>query len=84
MEGRSTEDLCHFLSESFPDIDESILDNIRRHKIDGSVFMQLNEEYLREVAPLLGDRIKLKNIISKSLDTPDVFVCEVSEFFNKY
>ena len=34
------------------------------YKIDGEAFLELTEEYLREVAPILGDRIKLKKIIS--------------------
>ena len=31
--------------------------------IDGEAFQELTEEYLHEVAPCLGDRIKLKKVI---------------------
>lgn len=66
MEG--SEELCEYLSQSLPDLDHAVLDNFKRHKIDGFTFLQLNEEYLREVAPLLGDRIKIKKIISEALN----------------
>ena len=46
---------------------EEVISNIKQHKIDGKIFLQLNEEYLREVAPLLGDRMKLKQVISEAL-----------------
>ena len=72
MEGKSVEQLCDYLREE--DVDEAILINIKKHKIDGSLFVQLNDEYLREIAPLLGDRLRLKNIITRVLDTPDVIM----------
>ena len=37
---------------------------IQRTFADGSVFVELNEEYLREVAPLLGDLLKIKRVMS--------------------
>ncbi|CAI8031484.1 hypothetical protein GBAR_LOCUS17865 [Geodia barretti] len=48
-------------------LSESILDNIFEHKIDGEVFLSLNDENLREIAPLLGDRLKIKRLISETL-----------------
>ena len=61
----SVEELCCYIQEELQGIGD-VLDNIRKHKIDGETFLQLNEEYLREVAPLLGDRIKLKTLITKA------------------
>jgi hypothetical protein len=61
---KNVEELCCFLQEELDGIDE-VLENVRKHKINGEAFLQLNEEYLREVAPLLGDRIKLKGLLSK-------------------
>ena len=31
------------------------------HKIDGEVLLQLNDEHLKEIAPLLGDRLKVES-----------------------
>ena len=43
--------LCEFLEIEFPDLDNHVLENIKKHKIDGQTFLQLNEEYPKEVAP---------------------------------
>ena len=52
---KSVNDLCEF-----SDLEDHVLENIKKHKIDGQTFLQLNEEYPKEVAPPLGDRLKLK------------------------
>ena len=59
MEDYNPEQLCEFLKKQVPDITECVLEAILTHKISGDVFMELNEEYLREIVPLLGDRLKL-------------------------
>ena len=65
----SVDQLCDYLAKHLVDI-KDVLENIRIHKIDGAAFLQLNEEYLREVAPLLGDRIKLKSVVSNAHEPP--------------
>ena len=64
----SVDGLVDLLEKEIPGLEAAVCDNIRKHKIDGQIFIQLNEEYLREVAPLLGDRVRLKQIISSSLE----------------
>ena len=68
LENKSIEELCDYLFMEITDISEDVLSNLRQHKVDGKIFVQLNEEYLREVAPLLGDRLKLKKGISEALE----------------
>ena len=41
----SVEELCCYIQEELQGIGD-VLDNIRKHKIDGETFLQLNEEYL--------------------------------------
>lgn len=65
------EEVCQYLNESISDIDETVVESFRKHKIDGLTFIQLNEEYLRELAPLLGDRIKIKKLVSDALNQPE-------------
>ena len=65
--GLSPEEVCAYLKEQIPFISEGILERLVEHKIDGEVFLQLNDECLREMALLLGDRLKLKKIINKAL-----------------
>jgi len=78
LESYSPTDVCVFLKEQIPNISESILEAIEDHKIDGGVFMELTEEYLREIAPLLGDRLKIKRAIrlALSMNSPVSFLSD--------
>ena len=48
-------------------VSDDVLEKILEHKIDGEVFLSLNDEHLREIAPLLGDRLKMKRVISETI-----------------
>ena len=60
FESCSPHEVCVFLKEQVPSIPENILEKMKEHKIDGEAFLALNEEYLREISPLIGDRLKIK------------------------
>ena len=62
--GKNIDELCAFLKSTVPDLESGVIQNIKLHKISGELFLQLSEEYLREIAPLLGDRLQLRKIIS--------------------
>lgn len=62
----SPEEVSSFLKKEVPGISQSILESLSTQKIDGEVFLELDEEYLREFAPLVGDRLKLKKAIRKA------------------
>ena len=57
-----------------PTISEEILDSVIDHKIDEEVFLEMNDEYLREIAPLLGDRLKIKRAVHKAQSHPSIVV----------
>ena len=63
FENRSPDQVCKFLKEQIPNISDSVLDKIVLHKVDGEVFLAIDDEYLREIAPLVGDRFKVKKAI---------------------
>ena len=67
FEGFSAEEVCDYLRQQAPKLDKNVFEKLLEHKIDGEVFVVLNEEYLREIAPLLGDRLKIKKIINAIL-----------------
>ena len=67
IESFSPEDVCDYLKRQLPSMDKNIFEKILEHKIDGEVFLSLNDEYLREIAPLLGDRLKLKRAVNSAL-----------------
>ena len=52
IESLSPEEVCAYLKEQITFISEGILERFVEHKIDGEVFLELNDEYLREIAPL--------------------------------
>ena len=57
------DDICVFLREELPSLDEDIIETFRQNKIDRIAFIELNDEYLRELCPILGDRMKIKKIV---------------------
>jgi len=67
FEKLSPDEVCVYLKQEIPTIAEDILEKVVEHKIDGEVFLSLNDEYLREIAPLLGDRLKLKRVLNAVL-----------------
>ena len=50
--------ICVFLREELPSLDEDVIETFRQNKIDGIAFIEPNDEYLREVCPVLSDRMK--------------------------
>lgn len=45
----------------------------KKNKIDGSVFIELNDKYLRELCPLLGSCIKIHKLVQMSTEPPTVY-----------
>jgi hypothetical protein len=54
----SPQQVCEFSQNEIPTLSGDILEKRIAHKIDGEVFLEIDDEYLREIAPLVGDRIK--------------------------
>jgi hypothetical protein len=69
LEGLSPREICAYVKDQIPSISDEVLERFKEHEIDGSVFLELNDEYLREIAPRLGDRLKLKRIITRALNS---------------
>lgn len=55
----SPEDVTSFLEENVPGISSDVLSNIITQKIDGEILSELSDSDMREIAPLLGDRLKI-------------------------
>ena len=69
----SADKVCVFLKEQVPSLSDSIFHSIKENKIDGEVFLALNDKYLREIAPLIGDRLKIKRAINTALSAVSSF-----------
>lgn len=61
----SPSQVCDYLKQEIPTLSQDVL---RQLEEDGEVFLGLNNEYLREVTPLLGDRLKIKRVIRSTLE----------------
>lgn len=61
----SPEEVVSFLKEKIPGISLDVFSNIVRQKIDGEILAELSESDMREIAPLLGDRLKIKRVIQR-------------------
>ncbi len=72
FDGLSPEEVVVFLKELIPTLSESILKTIVEQKIDGEVFLELDDSSMREIAPLLGDRLKIKRVLDVSLSRTSV------------
>lgn len=55
------------MKEQFPAIPTDVLEEITCNGIDGETFIELNDEYLREIAPKLCDRIRMKKAVNMAL-----------------
>ena len=77
----SPRELYSYLKQEIPTL--SLVD---REDSDGEVFLALNDEYVREIAPLLGDRLKIERVLcaaitkSSSVRKLCMYVYVVSQF----
>ena len=58
------DNLVKQLSSMLPgEVSSETLDELKRHRVTGRSFLELNDEELREVTSLLGERKALKRVI---------------------
>ena len=67
-ESYSPEEVCHFIKGQFPMISDTVMDEITTHGIDGETFIALDDENLREIAPKLCDRVRMKKAVQMALN----------------
>lgn len=73
----SPEDVVVFLKDNMPTLSETILKTIVEQKIDGEAFMALDDSSVREIAPLLGDRLKIKRALDMALSRAKTSVSSI-------
>ena len=72
-EYKTPADVKIYVKQHISSIEDTVLEAIVKHKIDGATFLQLTEEYLREIFPLLDDRLKVKKLVC-DLITSEVII----------
>ena len=58
-------EFCHFIGLDDHDFPESVLDAFRDNGINGSVFLHLSTQELKELAPRIADQVTLCQIQSE-------------------
>ena len=56
-----------FLVDEIATILKDVLEKFIEHMIDGKVFLSLDDDLLREIAPLVSDRFKIKWLLTTLL-----------------
>ena len=64
MEALSVEELCDYLIEK-ENLDEDLVDILRTNKIKGKTFIRLTEDHIKELFPVVGDRLELAGVVEK-------------------
>ena len=59
----SVEELSKFLL--FRELDVDIVDTLSKNKIGGEEFMALTDDLLREMFPVVGERVKVRKLIDE-------------------
>ena len=70
--------LCQLLSDL--QYSTELLQNVRENTVTGNVFLQLSDEQLKEIAPKLGDRVRLKKLQTELLR--DAFEKAMSKIYD--
>ena len=59
----SVEELSEFLL--LKELDDDIVDTLSKNKIGGKEFMALTDDLLREMFPIVGERVKVRKLIDE-------------------
>ena len=59
----SKDDLCSYLERQ--DLEKEAVDTIRSNRISGAAFLELTPEHLKELFPVVSDRISVNKILQK-------------------
>ena len=78
----SVEELSEFLMSK--ELDDDIVETLSRNKIGGKEFIALTGDLLREMFPIIGERLKVKELIGGLSGRPDKAQAEVSELISGY
>ena len=64
----TSDEICVFMREELPSLDEDVIETFRQNKINGIAFIELNDKYIRELCPVLGDNMKIKKIVQTCVE----------------
>ena len=57
----SKEDLCDYLNTK--GLDPEAIDTVKKNRLSGATFLELSKEHLKELFPIVGDRIAVSTLL---------------------
>ena len=57
----SGEDLCEHLERE--NVDPSIIETVKKNKLSGASFLQLTDDHLKEMFPVIGERMLVSQLL---------------------
>ena len=57
----SKEDLCDYLNTKGLDLEA--IDTVKQNRLSGATFLELSKEHLKELFPVIGDRIAVSKLL---------------------
>jgi len=57
-------EFCEWIEQCDHEFPEAVVDGLRENGVNGSLFLQLSTEELKELAPRIADRVVLRQIQS--------------------
>ena len=66
----SKEELCDYLNGKT--LDPEAVDTVRQNRLSGATFLELSKEHLKELFPVVGDRIAVSKLL-ESLKVSSTF-----------
>lgn len=76
MVSYSVEELSEFLL--FKELDDDIVETLSKNKIGGEEFIALTDDLLRELFPIIGERVKVRKLIDEFSGKPEKVQAQVS------
>lgn len=66
LDSLTPEQVAHYIHTEVPMISLDILETLKVQKIDGEVLLEMSDGDFLDIAPCLGDRLKLKKAVNKA------------------
>lgn len=57
----SKDDLCDYLNSK--GLDPEAVDTVKQNRLSGATFLELSKEHLKELFPVVGDRIAVSKLL---------------------
>ena len=72
----SVEELADYLEEE--GMDEEVAKSFKENRICGATFLQLQNDELKELVPVIGSRVKVRKLLENAIQVGGLNICRIS------